>query len=139
MTRRIPDSQVAGLKAHADTKHTETVDKINKAIDRLKKRKEPINFETVRKEAGVARATLYKDEKIKERILGLRESSRASPLEAKAADKGKASLKDEKIVSLRNQVKKLEEEKRKLVLQLIDYEEIKAENERLRRQLMKET
>ena len=51
--------------------------------------------------------------------------------------KDKMHLKDEKIASLRERVKKLEEDKKKLILQLVDYEEIKSENDRLRKRLAK--
>lgn len=46
-------------------------------------------------------------------------------------------LKDDKIASLREQVKKLEYDKKKLIVQLVDYEELKSENERLKKQLAK--
>ena len=39
---------------------------------------------------------------------------------------------------LREQVKKLEDDKKKLIEQLVDYEELKAENERLKKQLVKQ-
>lgn len=45
--------------------------------------------------------------------------------------------KDDKIASLREQVKKLEDDKKKLIVQLVDYEELKSENERLKKQLAK--
>ena len=57
MAKKVSDSQVAGIKAHAEAKNKETIDKVNKAIDKLKRKNKPINFETVCKEAGVSRAT----------------------------------------------------------------------------------
>lgn len=54
-----------------------------------------------------------------------------------AVKKDKIQLKDEKIVSLREQVKKLEDDKKKLIMQLVDYEELKSENQRLKKQLAK--
>ena len=42
-----------------------------------------------------------------------------------------------KYVTLREQVKKLEDDKKKLIVQLVDYEELKSENERLKKQLAK--
>lgn len=47
------------------------------------------------------------------------------------------NFKDDKIASLREQVKKLEYDKKKLIVQLVDYEELKSENERLKKQLAK--
>lgn len=52
-----------------------------------------------------------------------------------AVKKDKLRLKDEKITALREQVKKLEDDKKKLIIQLGDYEELKSENERLNKQL----
>ena len=69
MAKKVSDSQVAGIKAHAEAKNKETIDKVNKAIDKLKRKNKPINFETVCKEAGVSRATLYNNAQLKERIL----------------------------------------------------------------------
>ena len=78
MAKKVSDSQVAGIKAHAEAKNKETIDKVNKAIDKLKRKNKPINFETVCKEAGVSRATLYNNVQLKERILSLRAISKAS-------------------------------------------------------------
>mgnify|MGYP002927050516 CR=1 FL=1 len=64
--------------------------------------------------------------------------SKASPLDdVVAVKKDKIQLKDDKIASLREQVKKLEDDKKKLIVQLVDYEELKSENERLKKQLAK--
>ena len=140
MTKRVSDSQVAGIKAHAEARNKETIDKVNKAIDRLKRKKNTtINFETVSKEAGVSRATLYNNAQLKERILSLRTLSRASPLDdIVTVKKDTVQLKNEKIASLREQIKQLEDDKKKLIVQLVDYEELKSENERLKKQLSNE-
>lgn len=71
MVKKVSDSQVAGIKAHAKIKNKEAIDKVSKAIDKLKRKNKPINFETVSKEAGVSRATLYNNAQVKERILSL--------------------------------------------------------------------
>ena len=137
MTRKVSDSQVAGIKAHAEARNRETIDKVNKAIDRLKRKKNiTINFETVSKEAGVARATLYNNAQLKERILSLRAISKAGPLDnIVAVKKDRIQLKDEKIAALRLRVQKLEQDKEKLIEQLVDYEELRLENERLKTKL----
>lgn len=136
MAKKVSDSQIAGIKAHAEAKNKETLDKVNKAIDKLKRKGKPINFETVSKEAGVSRATLYNNDQLKERILSLRAIAKSSPLDdIVAVKKDKIQLQDEKIVTLREQVKKLEQDKKKLVAQLMDYEELKSENERLKKRL----
>lgn len=140
MTKKVSDSQVAGIKAHAEARNKATIDKVNKAIDRLKRKKNTtINFETVSKEAGVSRATLYNNAQLKERILSLRAISKAVTLDdIVAVKKDKIQLKDEKIASLRKQIKQLEDDKKKLIVQLVDYEELKSENERLKKQLSNE-
>ena len=138
MAKKVSDSQIAGIKAHAEAKNKATIDKVNKAIDKLKRKRKPINFETVCKEAGVSRATLYNNPQLKERILSLRAISKASPLDDVVAVKNKLQLKDDKISALREQIKKLEDDKKKLIEQLVDYEELKAENERLKKQLVKQ-
>ena len=138
MAKKVSDSQVAGNKAHAKAKNKETIDNVSQAIDKLKRKNKPINFETVSKEAGVSRATLYNNAQDMERILSLRAISKASPLDdVIAVKKDKIQLKDEKIATLRKQVKKLEDDKKKLIVQLVDYEELKSENERLKKQLAK--
>ena len=137
MAKKVSDSQVAGIKAHAEARNKATIDKVNKAIDRLKRKKNiTINFETVSKEARVARATLYNNAQLKERILSLRAISKASPLEnIVAVKKDRIKLKDEKIAALRLQVQKLEQDKKKLIEQLGDYEELRQENVRLKLKL----
>lgn len=56
---------------------------------------------------------------------------------AKTSIKTKAQLQDEKIKALRERIKELESDKDKLIAQLVDYEEIKDENERLKAQINK--
>ena len=81
---------------------------------------------------------LYNNAQLKERILSLRAISKASPLDdVVVVKKDKIQLKDDKIATLREQVKKLEDDKKKLIVQLVDYEELKSENERLKKQLAK--
>lgn len=41
MAKKVSDSQVAGIKAHAEAKNKETIDKVNKAIDKLKRKNKP--------------------------------------------------------------------------------------------------
>ena len=134
MAKKVSDSQVAGIKAHAEARNKATIDKVNKAIDRLKRKKNTtINFETVSKEAGVSRATLYNNAQLKERILSLRAISKAVTLDdIVAVKKDRIQLKDEKIATLRLQIKKLEQDKKMLIEQLVDYEELRLENERLK-------
>jgi hypothetical protein len=136
MTKKVSDNQVAGIKAHAEAKNKDTINKVDKAIDKLKRKGSPINFETVTKEAGVSRATLYNNVQLKERILSLRAISKLSPSgDVIAVGKDKVQLLNEKIKALREKVKELENDKNKLIVQLVDFEELKEENERLKNSL----
>ena len=38
MAKKVSDSQVAGIKSHAEAKNKETIDKVSKAIDKLKRK-----------------------------------------------------------------------------------------------------
>ncbi|MEL7567986.1 MAG: DUF6262 family protein [Dehalobacterium sp.] len=129
---KAPNKQLAGIKAYAEQKNKETIEKVHKAIDSLKRKKRNINFDSVSKEAGVSRATLYNNPQLKERILSLRAVSKGVPLDGTiAVAKDKKQLQEEKIIVLRQKVKKLEEDKAKLIAQLVEMEELKQENERL--------
>jgi len=136
MAKKISNEQVAGIKAYAEQKNKKTIDKVNKAIDKLKRTKKQINFETVAKEAEVSRATLYNNAELKERILSLRAISKSSPLDdVVAVKKDKVQLQEEKIIALREMVKQLEEDKENLIIQLVQMEELREENDRLKNQL----
>ena len=127
----MTEKQASVLQAHNERRNHDTIERVNRAIDNLKKCGSVINFETVAKEAGVSRATLYNNLALKERIMGLRAVARCPAAEIK-----KQKPKDA-VSALRARVRKLEEDKKNLIAQLVDYEETKAENERLRRQLLK--
>lgn len=127
----MTEKQASVLQAHNERRNHDTIERVNRAIDNLKKCGAVINFETVAKEAGVSRATLYNNLALKERIMGLRAVARCPAAEIKKQKPKEA------VSALRARVRKLEEDKKNLIAQLVDYEETKAENERLRRQLLK--
>ena len=127
----MTEKQASVLQAHNERRNHDTIERVNRAIDNLKKCGAVINFETVAKEAGVTRATLYNNLALKERIMGLRAVARCPAAEIKKQKPKEA------VSALRARVRKLEEDKKNLIAQLVDYEETKAENERLRRQLLK--
>ena len=128
-----------GLKEFAEKKNQETIEKVNKAIDKLKRSKtKSINFKTVAEEAGVSKATLYNNDILKERILSLRAIQKGVPNDSiVATPKDKIKAKDDKIKQLYEEIKKLKEDKEKLIIQLVDMEELKDENKRLRESLDK--
>ena len=128
-----------GLKEFAEKKNQETIEKVNKAIDKLKRSKtKKINFKTVAEEAEVSKATLYNNDILKERILSLRAIEKGVPNDSiVATPKDKIKAKDDKIKQLYDEIKKLKEDKEKLIIQLVEMEELKDENKRLREQLDK--
>lgn len=136
--KKVPESQVSAMKEHNSQRKQNTAERVNKAIDKLKRKNAPINFETVAKEAGVSRATLYNNSKLKERIMGLRAIA-LTPSSEDGAEPKKTKVQrlEDTVAELRSRVRQLETDKKNLVVQLVDYEEMKAENERLRQQLLK--
>ncbi|MGN2339684.1 DUF6262 family protein [Clostridium cagae] len=128
-----------GLKEFAEKKNQETIEKVNKAIDKLKRSKtKKINFKTVAEEAGVSKATLYNNDILKERILSLRAIQKGVPNDSiVATPKDKIKAKDDKIKQLYDEIKKLKGDKEKLIIQLVEMEELKDENKRLRESLDK--
>lgn len=134
-----PNRNTEGLKEFAEKKNQETIEKVNKAIDKLKRSKiKKINFKTVAEESGVSKATLYNNDILKERILSLRAIEKDVPNDSiVATPKDKIKAKDDKIKQLYDEIKKLKEDKQNLIIQLIEMEELKDENKRLRENLDK--
>lgn len=134
-----PNRNTEGLKEFAEKKNQETIHKVNKAIDKLKHSKtKTINFKTVAEEAGVSKATLYNNDVLKERILSLRAIEKGVPngnLVRTPKDKLKAN--DDKIKQLYEEIKKLKEDKQHLIVQLVEMEELKEENKKLKERLVK--
>ena len=136
--KKVPENQVSALKEHNSQKKHGTVERVTKAIDRLKRKNVTINFETVAKEAGVSRATLYNNPKLKERIMGLRAMDLTPTSEGGAEPKKtKVQRLEATVAELRARVRQLEADKKNLIVLLVDFEETKAEIERLRRQSLK--
>jgi len=134
-----PNRNTEGLKEFAVQKNQETIEKVNKAIDKLKRSKtKKINFKTVAEEAGVSKATLYNNDILKERILSLRAIEKGVLNDSiVVTPKDKIKAKDDKIKQLYEEIKKLKEDKQNLIIQLVEMEELKNENKRLRESLDK--
>ncbi|MGE7871616.1 DUF6262 family protein [Bacillus paramycoides] len=106
------------LKAiHASRKAT-TSQKVDKAIQRLVRANDPINFNSVASEAGVAKATLYNNRELRERIESLRQQQAEAPTPKQIKHEIDENNKDAIIASLKRKIKKLEEEKKQLREQL---------------------
>lgn len=142
MTLKNRIRNTTGLKTYAEQKNKETIEKVNQAIDKLKRSKtRSINFKTVAEEAGVSKATLYNNDILKERILSLRTIKKGVFPSNKVIDtsKGKDNINEQsdKIKQLREEIKRLKEDKKKLIVQLVEMEELRMENQRLRKRFEK--
>ncbi|HDR4903179.1 transposase [Bacillus cereus] len=113
------------LKAiHASRKAT-TSQKVDKAIQRLVRANGPINFNSVASEAGVAKATLYNNRELRERIESLRQQQAEAPTPKQIKREIDENNKDAVIASLKRKIKRLEEEKKQLREQLkVAYAEV---------------
>ena len=100
------DRNTAGLKKNAQKKSLETFAKAEEGIRQLLRSGKPINFESVANAAGVSRAWLYKQPKLKERINHLRQqasSDKQVPKRQRASDESKNAM----IAALKQQIKEL--------------------------------
>lgn len=130
MAEKKQNSQRAqGLSDYAKKKNEETIRTVNRVIDELHARDETINFEIVAKLSGVSRGTLYNNEELRDRIQRLRAGGTDQMCDVL---REKNRRQEEKLRTMRGRIRQLEEEKKKLIVQLIDYEELRRENERLR-------
>ncbi|PFD49397.1 DUF6262 family protein [Bacillus cereus] len=113
------------LKAiHASRKAT-TSQKVDKAIQRLVRANGSINFNSVASEAGVAKATLYNNRELRERIESLRQQQAEAPTPKQIKREIDENNKDAVIASLKRKIKRLEEEKKQLREQLkVAYAEV---------------
>ncbi len=123
---------VQGLSDYAKKKNEQTIRTVNRVIDELYARDAKINFEIVAKLAGVSRGTLYNNEELRDRIQRLRAGGTDQMCDVL---KEKNRRQEEKLRTMRGRIRQLEEEKKKLIVQLIDYEDLCRENERLRQML----
>lgn len=130
MTKRNTE----GLNKYAKSKNSQTIEKVNTAIDKLKRsQSNNINFSTVAKEAGVSKATLYNNDVLKERILGLRTTAKGvSNIESDAKSIDRTANK-----GYLDEIRKLREDKKNLILQLVEMDTIRDENAKLKVQLEK--
>lgn len=119
---------VSGLLKHAATLKSNTEEKVNCAIDTLKRSKtKKINFKTVSELSGISTTTLYHHPVLRERIMSLRAVKQMSVEE----DKVNLTIRDRER-KLQQEIQKLKEEKQMLIVQLIDLERLKTENQQLK-------
>lgn len=109
-------------KAHLQQVHEkrrqQTNQRVDEAIKRLILAQEPINFNSVSKESGVSKATLYNHDSVRERIERLRTQQEQSPTPKQLKRERTEDTKDALIESLKRRIKRLEAENKKLTEQL---------------------
>jgi len=98
---------------HNNKKKT-THEKVDKAIKNLLFTKQSINFNSVAKESGISKATLYNNTDIREQIEKFRNLQKAVSSPAQVKYEMSENNKDAIIESLKRKIKKLEEENKKL-------------------------
>lgn len=100
---------INGLLQHASSLKSNTEEKVNHAIDTLKRSKtKRINFKTVSELSGVSTTTLYNNPVLRERISSLRAIRTKSVQETSTYDISER----EKIRSLQQEIQKLKEDKK---------------------------
>lgn len=102
------------LKKIHQSRKASTALKVDEAIKRLIKSKESINFNSVAKEAGLSKATLYNNQELRRRIESLRLQQISAPSEKQVKRNMDDNNKDALIESLKRKVKKLEDENKEL-------------------------
>ncbi|PFD08112.1 DUF6262 family protein [Bacillus cereus] len=113
------------LKAIHTSRKATTSQKVDKAIQRLVRANGSINFNSVASEAGVAKATLYNNRELRERIESLRQQQAEAPTPKQIKREIDENNKDAVIASLKRKIKRLEEEKKQLREQLkVAYAEV---------------
>lgn len=119
---------VSGLLQHAADIKSDTEERVNNAIDTLKRSKtKKINFKTVSELSGVSTTTLYNNPVLRERISSLR----AVKISSQEPTAPITSARDQER-ELRLEIQKLKEEKQMLVAQLVEMEHLKRENQHLK-------
>ena len=119
-----------GLSRYAEQRRAEAEAKVHVAIDELKRKHKQINFKTVAEEAGVSKATLYKNKKLRTRIESLR-AVKKSPAQQQEVENRRRSQERE----LRQQIEELKEEKKMLITQLVEMDRVMQENQYLKKLL----
>ncbi|WP_342047192.1 DUF6262 family protein [Bacillus sp. OTU530] len=113
------------LKAIHASRKASSAQKVDKAIQRLVRANKPINFNSVANEAGVAKATLYNNQELRDRIETLRQQQAQVPTSKQIKREMNDNNKDAIIESLKRRIKKLEDENKQLREQLkVAYAEV---------------
>ncbi|UHA76106.1 DUF6262 family protein [Paenibacillus sp. 481] len=91
-----------------------TAENVDQAIKRLIRAGESINFNSVSKESGVSKASLYNHEDIRQRIDSLRQQQSKAPTPKQVKREMNESSKDVIIETLKRKIKTIENENKEL-------------------------
>ncbi|WP_113882159.1 MULTISPECIES: DUF6262 family protein [Cytobacillus] len=108
----------AHLKVIHAKRKANTYQKVDEAIKRLIRANETVNFNSVSKEAGISKATLYNNMELRSKIETLRKQQSQVPTPKQLKREMNESNKDALIASLKRKNKKLEEENKQFRDQL---------------------
>lgn len=103
------------LKEIHKQRRQDTEDKVRSAINKLLENNISINFNSVSNESGVTKATLYKNQNLKEMIIDFRDKSTDILSESSVKN---TNLSSKNIASLLSDIEKLELENKKLKQQV---------------------
>ncbi|MGM0884987.1 MAG: DUF6262 family protein [Bacillota bacterium] len=106
--------RTAHLKSVHAKRKANTLDKIDQAIKRLIRANQSINFNSISKESGVSKASLYNHPNIRERIEKLRNQQSEAPTANQLKRQVDDANKDVIIESLRRRIKVLENDNKEL-------------------------
>jgi hypothetical protein len=121
---------ITGLRNYSAAKKKETEEKVHLAIEKLKKSKtRKISFKAVSELSGVSTTTLYNNALIRERINSLK------AIESHPEGEQPAIEKTQEHLSFKKEIQRLKEEKKMLINQLVEMEQIRSENLRLKAML----
>jgi predicted RNase H-like nuclease (RuvC/YqgF family) len=107
-----------GIVAYRRKQEEDAREKAEKAIVELQSMGKAINFNSVSKQSGVSKSFLYGDEQIKESIEQLREKTVNKEMNKRAKYDKTAKSKDVVIKAKEKRIAKLEEENRKLKVEV---------------------
>jgi len=107
-----------GLKAHARLRAEQTRQQVDQVIALLLRENKPINFNAVATAAGVTKAYLYSQPAIRERIEALRQQHVQSQPRYSSPKTRTDASKDLLLAAKDRRIKQLEEENRRLQMEL---------------------
>lgn len=122
-------NKLTGLDAATKARREECIRHANAAIDVLKSNGQKITYVSVANASGVSRTTLYRMDVIRERIESLKALGKKDEKSIKRCVVTDGLDRERQ---LRNEIAKLKKDKRLLVDQLLDQQELLDENNKLR-------